>query len=80
MFGEVRSASLCNVASVLHDTVYDYVHLLCDRGGGICGWCVLCRSDDGSFYVVTWELIVKLLLWVWGCRGIAFFILILGCG
>jgi hypothetical protein len=30
IFGEIISASLCNVASVLHDTVCDYVHLLCD--------------------------------------------------
>ena len=74
MFGEFRSSSLCIVASVLRDTVYDYVHLLCD------GVCVFCRSDGASFYVVTCELIVKMLLCVRGCRSIALFILNLGCG
>jgi len=29
---------------------------------------VFCRSDDGSFYVVTCELIVKLFLCVWGVQ------------
>ena len=32
---EVR-VCVCNVASVLHDRVYDYVHLLCDRVVCVC--------------------------------------------
>ena len=39
---------------MLHDNVYDYVHILCDC---VCLFVfVLRRSHDGRFYVVTWEL------------------------
>jgi len=68
--------SLCNLAFVLHDTVCDYIHLLCDC---VC-LCVFCRSDGASFYVVTWKLKVNSSLCVWGCRDIALFVLNLGCG
>ena len=61
---------------MLHVIVYDYVHLLCDSVS-VC-LCVVCRSHDDRFYVVRWELKVKLFLFLWGCKDIAPFIINLG--